>query len=205
MILAVGDSFFDPTSACYSNIKLKTWAEHFDDDVKVIGHSGCDNYKIFQTIMREFNKHNYDTLCINWTELHRCTIGTRQYNMGYELNDQEFIKVLNDRTEWYQMKVMIERFTALRQAISYLPCKTYQIIGAYPFGPMKYKMIGNQETQDTYWDLIENCAHVKLACHVEDTSGAQWTDVFIAENNGHPNNEGHRLIYNWIKDNYDRS
>lgn len=203
MILAVGDSFFDSSAACYLNTKLKTWPEHFDGDVKVIGYSGCDNYKIFQTIMEEFDKHNYDTLCVNWTQLHRCTIGTSNFAMsGREKgNEANFIKHLSELTQWYQLRVMIERFTALRRAISYLPCKTYEIMGAYPFGPKtKYNYIGKQKTQDIYWDLIENSAHVRLASHVKETAGAKWTDVFIAENDGHPNNEGHELIYNWIKD-----
>ena len=195
MILAVGDSFFDKTSACYSNIKLKTWPEHFDDEVKVIGHSGCDNYKIFQTLMEEFDPNVYDTVVINWTQLHRLTIGKDNYvDTGYD--NGTFINCLNEKTNWYQFQVMIERFEALEKAVTYLPCKVIQSVGPYPFGPKnKYKIIGEQRIQDRYWDLVENSQHVFLA-----DLDCEWTDVFIAENDGHPNNEGHRLIYNWIKD-----
>ena len=198
MILAVGDSFFDKTAACYSNIKLKTWPEYFDDEVKVIGQAGGDNYRIFQTLMKEFDPDVYDTVIINWTQMHRLTIGKDHYVRGghEKWNDGKFIECLHHRTHWYQVQVMIERFEALEKAVSYLPCKVIQSIGPYPFGPnSRYKMIGPQRIQDRYWDLIEKCQHVMLA-----ELDCKWTDVFVAENDGHPNNEGHRLIYNWMKD-----
>ena len=199
MILAVGDSFFDKTSACYSNIKLKTWPEHFDDEVKVIGHSGCDNYKIFQTLMEEFDEDTYDMVCINWTQLHRLTIGNNNFILGGKdvgKNDEAVINCLHERTDWYQVETMIERFEALEKAVSYLPCKVIQSIGPYPFGPKsRYKMLGPQRIQDRYWNLIESSQHVRLA-----DLDCEWTDVFITEDDGHPNNEGHRLIYNWMKD-----
>ena len=148
--------------------------------------------------MKEFDPDIYDTVIINWTQLHRLTIGNDHFIMGGwpETNDKKFIECLHERTDWYQVQTMIERFETLEKAVSYLPCKVIQSIGPYPFGPKtRYKMIGPQRIQDKYWSLVENSQHVRLA-----DLDCEWTDVFVNENDGHPNNEGHRLIYNWMKD-----
>lgn len=199
MILAVGDSFFDQTAACYSNIKLKPWPEHIDDEVKIIGMSGCDNWTIFRTVIEEYDKHAYDKVIVNWTQLHRITIGRDNFiDGGAKRRDwkkqRAFIEDLHEKTEWFQIKQMIERFEALEKAINHLPCKVIQTMGPYPFGP-KNRISGSPKAYERYWDLIENCQHVMLA-----ELDCKWTDVFTAENDGHPNNEGHRLIYNWMKD-----
>lgn len=202
MILAVGDSFFDQTARCYSNIKLKPWPEHIDDEVKVIGMSGCDNYTIFRTVMSEFEKHTYHKVIVNWTQLHRLTIGSDNFIDGgakrtHWKRQESFIKDLHEKTDWFQIHQMVERFEALEKAVNYLPCKVIQTIGPYPFGGKKSKHVvaGSAHSYKRYWQLIENCQHVMLA-----ELDCEWTDVFIAENDGHPNNEGHRLIYNWMKD-----